>query len=73
MAIVKKYEEQQSQTINEELTKHVIERTGEYCKNDTNEVYYKELLDNMAPFIFTHYHPADARILMANIIKRAKR
>ena len=70
MALIERQKKAQSQQLDEELARYIIERVKNFCKEDTAEFYYKELLDAFAPYIFTHYHPAEARLLMSKLVHK---
>ena len=70
MALIERQKTAQSKQLDEELARYIIERVKNSCKEDAAEFYYKELLDTFAPYIFTHYKPAEARLLMSNLIHK---
>ena len=73
MAFFKKRKKPQNKQLDEELARYLIERTREFCKRDSDEFYYKELLDTFAPFIFNNYNEFEARIIMSRLIHKDRR
>lgn len=52
MKLQTKKQSEQEQKKQEELFRYIIERTSENCKDDNDTFFYREVLINLAPYLF---------------------
>lgn len=65
---MERYEKEQRPLLSEELAKYLIERVKEHFTKEDGEIFYKEILSEFAPYIFTKRDASEAMVLMEKLL-----
>lgn len=64
---------EQEQKEREGLFRHIIEKTSDSCKDDNDTFFYREVLINLAPYLFPGQNEMQAVTTMIQALNKARK